>query len=173
MTMINSVKEWLLTCPDIQADKFYYNFLKVENKSQSLQILTTDNQIYDIIGGEVGTFGMSIIDFRSLSDDPVVFNPENLDDYVSVENITNWIKEQEKLKNYPIVEGYIIDELRVSSNPSLAGIDQTNNVYLAKYTLSFEFDYIQLEKPLIFDQGTETPETPEPSTKIARGGIKV
>lgn len=138
-----AVKDWLLQCPAIRADRMYFNFLSAGDENQSFQMIEHVTVTEDIVGNEIGKYTFAIIDFRSLSKMPLKFTLRDLDKAASAEQINTWIKEQRKKHNFPAFDGCTIDEITVPPSPTFAGQDTSDGMHLAKYMIQVEIDYIK------------------------------
>ena len=136
-----AVKEWLIQCPAIRADKMYFNFLSAGDENQSFQMIDHSTVTEDIVGNEIGKYTFSIIDFRSLSKMPFKFTARDLEKAAEVEQINKWIKEQSKLRNLPIFDDCTIDRITVPPSPAFAGQDNSEGMHLAKYMIQVVIDY--------------------------------
>ena len=66
----------------------------------------------------------------------------------SVQDIVDWIAEQNELRNYPdFGEKCRIEDMTVlTDNPNLNGIDTNTSPALAKYSMSIQIQYIDSSK---------------------------
>ena len=149
-----AVIDFLITCPQIANNKLFFNY--INGKDNDKQIITTatdrsTNKPY-IDGSVLKRYTVTLVDFRSVVDQSIVktagYPNENVEDFIDVQGILDWVEEQADSRNYPdFGENCIIDDMRVSSNtPSLNGIDSSVKPALAKYSMSIFIDYIDNSK---------------------------
>lgn len=152
MDKTESVIEFLLTCPTIQNNKFFFNFLQAKDDNKQFVTTANDknmNRKY-IDGSELKRYTFTIIDYRSVAYQAVVKQPgypnENMQEYLDVQGIIDWISTQEDIKNYPnFGEHCIIDSMRtLTDSPRLNGVDTSLTPALAKYSVSIQIDYLDM-----------------------------
>lgn len=145
-----AIIDYLLQCPSIQNSPLYFNFIQAKNDNKQIVTVANDklmDRTY-IDGSVQKRYTFSIIDYKSIAYDAVVkqegYTNENVDDILQVQEIINWIDEQEALRNYPnFGEECVIDDIRaLSSNPNLNGVDTNASPSLAKYSISIQVDYV-------------------------------
>lgn len=149
-----AVVDYLITCPTIQNSPLYFNFINAKNDTN--QFLTSSSDMYTntkYIDGSVGKlYRFSILTFKSAADIAVPkiegYENENMADMAAIQNLIDWIKEQEELKNYPnFGENCEIDEiLTTSDSPSFDGIDEQVSPPLAVYRVTIQISYIDKSK---------------------------
>lgn len=146
--------EYLLTCQGIQDSPLYFNFVNASDEDK--QFATTGNEkILNqpfIDGSVMKRFTFTIIDYRSVAyqELPKLFisSNENLEEYLDVQTIIDWITEQNKLKNFPdFGETCIIESMATTTdNPNLNGVDTNVKPALAKYSISIQIDYLDISE---------------------------
>jgi len=159
MTDLNqAVIDYLITCPIFKNNPLFFN--AIEAKDENKQIVTTANnkklQKPYIDGSVLKRFTFTIIDFRSITYQPIVKIPgdayknENVQDMLDVQSIIDWIDEQQELCNFPdFGENCIVESIKaLSENPNLNGIDTSSTPSLAKYSISIQIDYIDNSKTI-------------------------
>ena len=149
-----AVIDYLISCPAILNSPLYFNFINAKNDTN--QFLTSSSDMYTnkrYIDGSVGrVYTFSIITFKSATDIAVPkvigYENENISDMATIQNLIDWIKEQEELRNYPnFGEDCEIDEiLTTTDNPSFDGIDEQVSPPLAVYSISIQIKYIDKSK---------------------------
>jgi len=104
-----AVIEYLNQCPQIANNPLFFNFGKVEDNAKQLITTSTNKNVEPkyIDGSVLKQYTFTIIDFRSaiyqaLVADQTNYPNENVEDMMDVQGIIEWIKEQDKLKNYPV-----------------------------------------------------------------------
>lgn len=151
-----AVIDFLLNCPAIQSNPLYFNFINA--KDDNKQIITDTNDKVtnrSFLDGSVEKqYTFTLIDFKS-----IVYNAipkeaglidENVEDYLDVQGIIDWVTEQADLRNYPNFGlDCIIQEMEaLTENPNLNGIDTTTSPSLAKYSVAIRITYIDTSKVL-------------------------
>lgn len=145
-----AIIEYLLTCPKIENSPLYFNFIKASDEDKQFVTSSNEKIIHQpyVDGSVLKRFTFTIIDFRSVAYQELpklaIGTNENIEEYLDVQGIIDWITEQELAKNYPnFGEDCIVDEIRTTSeNPNLNGIDTSVNPALAKYSISIQVDYL-------------------------------
>lgn len=154
MDKTKAVIEYLLTCPGLQNSPLYFNF--VEASDADKQFITMGNdKILDkpfIDGSVQKRFTFTIVDYRSVAyqELPKLFlsTNENLEEYLDVQTIIDWVTEQNLIHNFPnFGEKCIIDSIATTTdNPNLNGVDNHINPALAKYSMSIMIDYLDISQ---------------------------
>lgn len=91
MTEFNTaVKEWLMRCPDIRADKLYFNYLKTGADMQSFQTLENAVVREDVLGNEIGQYTFALIDLRPLSCMPLSHTEVDLARMADAARVSEW-----------------------------------------------------------------------------------
>lgn len=143
MDYSRAVKNWLLSCPEIKADRLYYNYLSVGAEKQSFQTVEHTTVREDITGNEIGQFNFAIIDFRPLSRRPLSDSDCDLERMADVEKINDWIREQRRQHNYPVLPGATVEDISAAPSPVLAGTDTSEGMNLAKYMIQVRINYLK------------------------------
>lgn len=151
-----AIINYLITCPEIRDNPLYFNF--IHGNEDDKQIITTSNEkTIDrpyVDGSVLKRFTFTIIDFKSVAYRAVVKDgvhpDENVEDLLQVQNIIDWITEQNELKNFPdFGENCVIEEITTTANnPNLNGVDSNVSPALAKYSISIQVNYIDYSKTL-------------------------
>lgn len=147
----SAVIKFLLQCPDIAASPIYFNFINAKDGDKQLVTVSEDVNVQRpyVDGSVQKRFQMTVIDYRSISDIPIVKLPtypnENVDDFKDVQTLLDWIKEQNKAGNYPdFGNSCVIDEMYTTTdNPILDQIDTTVTPPLARYRFTITINYLQ------------------------------
>lgn len=149
-----AVIDFLIQCPEVQADPLFFNFIHAKEDNKQMITLGNDkvtNEAY-INGDVLKQYSFTLIDFKSVAYNPIVkqegYTDENVEDMATVQALIDWIEEQAGLHNYPnFGEECVIQDMKVlSDNPNLNGIDSSTSPALAKYSISIEIDYIDTSK---------------------------
>ena len=149
-----AIIDFLINCPTIEANPLFFNFIHA--KQDNKQVITMGNEKTldrSYINGDVlKRYTFTIIDFKSVAYNAVIkqegYPDENLEDMASVQDIVDWIAEQNELRNYPdFGEKCRIEDMTVlTDNPNLNGIDTNTSPALAKYSMSIQIQYIDSSK---------------------------
>lgn len=146
--------EYLLQCSQIQNNPLFFNFLKAKEDNKQFVTVANDkilNRSY-VDGSVLKRYTFTIVDYRSVAYQAVVkmegFPNENLEEFIDVQGIIDWITEQNELENYPdFGKKCIIQEIRTTTDqPNLNGVDSNTTPALAKYSISIQIDYIDITK---------------------------
>ena len=151
-----AVIEYLLTCPGIENSSLYFNFVNANDADKQFATTGNDKIIHEpyIDGSVEKRFTFTIVDYRSVAyqELPKLFvgTNENLEEYLDVQTIIDWITAQNKLKNFPnFGEDCIIDSIATTTdNPNLNGVDNNVKPALAKYSISIRIDYLDMSGKL-------------------------
>ena len=151
-----AVIDFLMTCPYIQNNLMFFNF--IDAKDNSKQFVTTANDVAIntsyIDGSVMRRYTFTIIDYKSIAYNALVnltgYTDENVEDMLEVQTIINWVTAQEELHNYPnFGDNYFIEKIKaLSDNPNLNGIDTSVKPTLAKYSVSIQIDYLDTSKQI-------------------------
>ena len=160
-----AVIDFLLTCPTIYSNPLFFNFINAKDKNKQVVTIATNNSINEkyIDGSVLRRYTFSIIDFCSVSyqaipKNTVIPGTSTMTDYVSenvadlglVQNVLDWIKEQDDSGNYPdFGEDCIIEKMATTTDvPNLNGVDTQVSPALAKYSITIQIDYLDTSKML-------------------------
>ena len=151
-----AIIDYLITCPKIQDNPLYFNF--IHGNEDDKQIITTSNEkTIDrpyVDGSVLKRFTFTIIDFKSVAYRAVVKDgahvDENVEDILQVQDIIDWIEEQNEIRNFPnFGEDCIVESISTTANnPNLNGVDSNVSPALAKYSISIQVNYIDVSKML-------------------------
>lgn len=151
-----AVIDFLLTCPVIQANPLFFNFLNAKDDNKQLVSFANEKSmnVKFVDGSERKRFTFSIIDYKSVAYDAIAkmsgYIDENVQEIMEVQSIIDWITEQNEIRNYPdFGNDMIIEEMKtLTENPNLNGVDTSVTPALAKYSMSIQIDYIDTSKVL-------------------------
>lgn len=151
-----AVIDFLINCPQIQANPLFFNFLNAKDGNK--QLISSGNEKTmnrPFIDGSVAKrYTFTIIDYRSIAYQAVVkqagYVNENVEEAFDVQGIMDWVNEQNDLRNFPnFGDKCIIDEMRtLTENPNLNGVDTSITPALAKYSMSIQIDYLDISKAI-------------------------
>lgn len=149
-----AIIDYLITCPKIQENPLYFNF--IHGNEDDKQIITTSNdKVIDkpyVDGSVMKRFTFTIIDFKSVAYRAIVKDgsrpDENVEDLLQVQEIIDWIDEQNEARNFPnFGEDCIVENITTTANnPNLNGVDSNVSPALAKYSISIQVNYIDESK---------------------------
>lgn len=158
-----AVIDFLCTCPAIQSNPLFFNFLNAKDDNKQLVATGNDKSmnVKFVDGSERKRFTFTIIDYKSVAYQAIVkpiqvgtgvqtYANENVQEIMEVQAIMDWITEQNEARNYPnFGNDMIIEEMRtLTENPNLNGVDTSVSPALAKYSMSIQIDYIDTSKVL-------------------------
>lgn len=145
---------YLTTCPAIANTPMYFNFIHARDNNKQFITLANDrsmNKRY-IDGSVLKQYSITLIDFKSSAYNPIIKSSpgsdENIEDMLSVQQIIDWIDEQEENHNYPnFGDGYIVEKIEANTeNPVLDGIDTSTTPILTQYSVTINVTYLDTTK---------------------------
>ena len=134
-----AVWDWLYQNEDISA--LFFNFSTTEDGDTTIAPIVSDNAIKTFIDGtEIKQYDFSIIQYRQFNAQ-VPNSNENVSVIFDTENLMAWVKEQNKLRNFPVFpENCTITRIIVLQDmPQATGINETD----AQYMFSVRIEYIE------------------------------
>lgn len=148
--------EYLLTCEDIAQSPLYFNFVEAEGNDKQFVTASNEKTLHQpfIDGSVAKRFTFTIMDFRSVAYSELaklhVSTNENVEEFLDVQAVIDWIDKQNDEKNFPnFGPDCLIDTITTTSeNPNLNGVDTSAKPALAKYSISIQVDYIDTSKCL-------------------------
>ena len=149
-----AVINYIITCPTILNSPLYFNFINAKDNTNQVFTESTDtytNRNY-VDGSVEKLYTFTILTFKSAADVAVVkmvgYENENLSDMSDVQNLIEWIKEQNEARNFPdFGEDCIIDSIETTTEePKFEGIDEQISPPLAVYSTSIQIRYIDFSK---------------------------
>lgn len=147
-----AVVDYIITCPTILNSPLYFNFINAKNDTNQFFTNSTDsytNRSY-VDGSVEKIYTFTILTFKSAADTAVVkmsgYENENLSDMSDVQNLIEWIREQNEARNFPnFGEDCIIDSIETTTEePKFDGIDDQVSPPLAVYSTSIQIKYIDI-----------------------------
>ena len=152
-----AIIDFLLTCPAIQSNPLFFNFLnaKDDNKQLIAQGNETSMNSKFVDGSERKRFTFTIVDYKSIAYQAIAqiqgYPNENVQEVMEVQEIMDWVNDQNAARNYPnFGSDMVIEEMRtLTENPNLNGVDTSVTPALAKYSMSIQIDYIDTSKVLL------------------------
>lgn len=152
MDKTESVITFLLDCPAIKNNPFFFNFLQAKDDNKQFVTTANDKNMNRkfIDGSELKRYTFTIIDYRTVAYQAIVkqagYPNENVQEYLDVQGIIDWIDTQENARNYPnFGNDCIVDSMRtLTDSPRLNGVDTSLTPALAKYSISIQIDYLDM-----------------------------
>lgn len=156
MDKTEAIIQYLLTCPKIENSPLYFNFINPQDEDKQYVTSANEKTLHkQYIDGSVDKrFTFTIIDYRSIAYQEMsryqITANESVEEFLDVQELIDWIDEQNDLKNFPdFGEHCIIERISTGSeNPNLNGVDTQANPVLAKYSISIMVDYLDTSKTL-------------------------
>jgi len=157
MTVVDKNKaivDYLLTCSTVYSSSLYFNFINAKDDTKQVIAEASDtytNRNY-IDGSVLKQYQCKLVNFKSLSTKPVVkqsgYADENITDLETIQQIVDWINEQNDLNNYPdFGDNCIVEKIQTTANnPVLDGIDASTTPALVKYSITIQVDYLDKSK---------------------------
>lgn len=133
-----AVFEWLKECPVF--DRLFFNFgTAKENTSTFIPVPTDFTVKRDIFGIETKHYDFAVSIFGKV-DDITFDGAENISDMNSLQQLTEWIKAQNKEHKFPdFGENCYIDEISVVQNiPASMRMMQNISKYLSQYRVIYD-----------------------------------
>jgi hypothetical protein len=149
-----SMIEFLQTCPIILKDPLFFNFGSIEDNAHLANTRSDDKSLHKpfIDGSVARRYTFSLDSFKSVAHNPVVqgFSDENLTDLDEVQQVLDWINEQDELQNFPdFGSDCPIEKMEtLTTKPDIVGVDTSSNPPMAVYRISIQIDYIDNSKKL-------------------------
>lgn len=149
-----AVIDFLLTCPAIQDNPLFFNFLNAKDDNKQLVVTGNEKSLNKafVDGSVQKRFTFTIIDYKSVAYQAIVNSPilvnENVQEVFETQGIIDWISEQNDSRNFPnFGADCLIEEMHtLTDNPNLNGVDTSVSPALAKYSISIQIDYVDTSK---------------------------
>ena len=149
---INFIK----TCELFNNEKLFFNFGIVEQGARQF-ITQSDDALIDkecIDGSKRKRYTMYLDTFKSTSYIPIVDDKltvdENFEEFNEVQEILDWINDQDSIRNYPdFGTDIVIDKMQTTTNkPELVTVNRTLEPAVAIYRISVRIDYVDLSNTI-------------------------
>lgn len=153
----NVVIEYLKQCPEIAKHPLFFNFAKEEDNTQLFATYadTTETMKKFIDGSRELKYTFTMVIYKSASYNPVItdLSDENMEEYIDVQSIANWIEEQNDNHIFPdFGEDCVIDSIETLTNgPILQKVSKAEGDVqpaLAQYSLGVRIIYLDNSKVL-------------------------
>ena len=141
---------YLLNCDVIKNNPLFFNFINAKDNNNQILTQSSDTALHrPFIDGSVEKlYTITILLFKSISQNAVVkiegYDDENVDDFAMVQELSDWINEQNLAHIYPdFGDKCVIDSMEMlSDTPVLDGIDTSVNPPLAQYSIQITVKYL-------------------------------
>ena len=151
-----AIISYLLNCPAVKTHSMFFNF--AEEKDSSNQVVTrSDDTVLNtqfIDGSVQKQFSFVLLVYKTATYNPIVkqegFVNENVSDISDVQELIDWIHEQNDEKVFPnFGETCIIDSIETTSDrPKLNGVNNQVQPPLAQYQITINIKYLDISKTL-------------------------
>lgn len=156
----SAIIEYLLQCPSIGGKPTFFNFINAEDNNK--QIITVAQDVYlhtpYIDGTVMKRYVFTLVDYKSISYNAIVqmngysdlYPDENVEEILEVQNIIDWITQQNDARHYPdFGDKCIVENIRaLTDTPNLNGVDTSIQPALARYSVSIQVDYLDTSKQI-------------------------
>ena len=135
-----ALQEWLAQSPYVT--DLYFNFSPAEEGVTSVASISGETVLKRYFGGwALKQYDFGVVQFKPINTD-VPNNSDNAAEMYDVDLLMDWIKEQDKQRNYPNFEGCTIQRVEVLNNmPVVTGQDDE----VARYMAQCRGTYIEKE----------------------------
>lgn len=142
--------DYLIQCPAIRDNPLFFNFINAKEDNKQFITVANDKVINRqfVDGSVLKRYTMTLIDFKSIIYQSIVketgYPNENVEDMFDVQEIMDWVNEQNKLQLFPdFGADCVIQSIQtVTDNPNLNGIDTSTTPATAKYSFSIQVEYL-------------------------------
>lgn len=146
--------DFLLGCDTIKDSPLYFNFINAKDNNKQFITMANERALEQpfVDGSVQKRYTFTIVDFKSVTYNALVtqagFPNENVEEFVQVKDVIDWIEEQREARNFPdFGDDCLIDDMRaLTDNPNLNGVDSNTKPALAKYNISIQIDYLDTSK---------------------------
>lgn len=149
-------------CPKIISNPTYFNFVDAKNNDKQLITLSNDKPAQKpfIDGSVLKQYTFTIVDYKSITYQAIVkrfginqgatYDNENVAEMFEVQDIIDWITEQNENRHFPnFGDDCIVEEITaLTENPRLNGVDISVSPALARYSVSIRVTYLDISKKL-------------------------
>ena len=122
MTRHEALFRWFGTYPNIH-DIYTFDFGKATIDSNLFRLISEDIVQKDILGEETIIYKFGLGEYKSY-DTVNPFSNENIENVEAVDRFIEWVKEQDKLRNYPEIEDAEVQKIRaVRTGSGIGSVD--------------------------------------------------
>ena len=149
-----SMIDFLQTCDAIKNNPLFFNFGNIEENAHLANTRSDDVSLHKpfVDGSVAKRYTFSIDSFKSVANIPVIqgHSDENLSDLQEVQEVLDWINEQDDLQKFPdFGSDCIVEKMTtLTTKPELVGVDSSMNPPMAVYRISIQIDYLDNSKKL-------------------------
>ena len=135
-----ALQDWFSQSPYVT--DLYFNFTPAEEGVTGVAPISGETVLKRYLGGyALKEYDFGVVQFKSVNTD-VPNNNDNATEMYDVDLLMDWIKEQDKQRNYPNFEGCTIQRVEVLNNmPVVTGQDDK----VAKYMCQCRVTYLEKE----------------------------
>ena len=153
----SAVIEYLSNCPAMANSPLFFNFAQKEDENQLFATYadSTDIEKKYIDGSKECAYTFTIMIYKSIAYNPIVegLSDENIEEYLDVESIYEWIEEQNDNYIFPdFGADCVIDSIEILTNrPVVDASKQSEDDMqpaLAQYSLGIRIKYLDTSKVL-------------------------
>lgn len=140
--MIDSVKEWLKQYDELKSLKIRTDYLEPEDGVNDYSLEQDQTSNPSKRGNVLGTKFIENINFTLAGrfDYDVHSDSTNNKNLLTMQNISNWIIDQNLKRNYPVLDDKItVTEITIKSGPYLYGLSKST--LKARYQFEFNIKY--------------------------------
>ena len=132
-----AVFEWLKSCPVF--DKLFFNFGTAKENTAAFIPIPTDSTVKrDVLGNETKHFDFAVSSF-GMVDDTSLDGIENAKDMNVLQQLAEWIKEQNRNRNFPdFGSSCFIENVTVNQNIPASLRMQNISKYLQQFRIIYE-----------------------------------
>lgn len=137
MNKNEAVFKWIKKCPAFK--KLFFNFGTAKKNTADFIPVPTDYTVKaDVLGNETKWYDFAVSVFGSV-DDTSFDGSENFADTASLENLTEWIKQKNRERDFPdFGENCTVEKVTVIQNIPASMRIQNISKYLAQYRIIYE-----------------------------------
>lgn len=142
--------EYMKTCPHIE--NLYSMFGEAEDEVALIQVDSSEAYITTYIDGRKRKRLQFIVNiFKSINDDTIDSDNENVRELDEMQNIIYWFNLQRKNRNYPNFGEFVEvdDMICMQTQPMLVDVQEDDSLSLAQYVIQFQVEYIEDEDALL------------------------
>lgn len=146
--------KFLMTCPTIQENPLFFNFAKEEDGNNHF-ITGRDSLKRSYIDGSVQKqYTFTIASYYSVSHNAIIDDEniadENLENMAKIQEILDWIEEQDELNNFPdFGTDCEVEKIEpLTTDPDIDGIDTSVNPPIARYSIGVKVSYLDNSKKI-------------------------
>lgn len=131
-----ALQEWLAQSPYIM--DLYFNFAPTEAGVTGVSSISGETVLKRYMGGwALKQYDFGVVQYKPINTD-VPNNSDNAAEMFDMDLLMDWIKEQDKERNYPVFEGCTVQRVEVLNNmPVVTGQDDEVARYMAQCRVTY------------------------------------